>query len=176
MATLSFQGAPLQTNGQLPAIGSDVPDFNLVGDTLTELSLADFAGQKKILVIVPSFDTPTCVASLQRFNQKAPQLPNTVVIAISADLPFAQCRCCTSQGLKNIIALSCFRSTFAADYGIKILDGLLTGLTARAVVIVNEHNQVIYTELVRELSEEPDYESALAVCKAVEQHNSASAR
>jgi len=163
MATINFQGNPLNTSGELPAIGSKAPDFVLVGGDLEDVTLATYAGKRKVLNIVPSLDTPTCAASTRKFNQKAAHLANTVVLVISADLPFAQCRFCETEDLTDIIPLSCFRSSFADDYGVKLADTLLAGLTARAVVIIDEHDEVIYTELVSELANEPDYESALAV-------------
>jgi len=162
MAIISFQGKPLNTSGELPAVGSKAPDFSLVTNKLTDVSLATYAGQKKILTIVPSLDTPTCAASTRKFNEKASHLYHTVVLVISADLPFAQCRFCETEGLKDVIPLSTFRSTFAEDYGVKLTDTFLVGLTARAVIIIDEHDTVIYSQLVSELADEPDYEHALA--------------
>lgn len=162
MATISFQGKPLNTSGELPAVGSKAPDFSLVTNKLTDVSLASYAGQKKVLTIVPSLDTPTCAASTRKFNEKASHLYHTVVLVISADLPFAQCRFCETEGLKDVIPLSTFRSTFAEDYGVKLTDTFLAGLTARAVIIIDEHDTVIYSQLVSELADEPDYEHALA--------------
>ncbi len=161
MTTISFQGKPLNTSGELPAVGSKAPDFSLVTNKLTDVSLATYAGQKKVLTIVPSLDTPTCAASTRKFNEKASHLYHTVVLVISADLPFAQSRFCETEGLKNVIPLSTFRSTFAEDYGVKLLDTFLAGLTARAIVIIDEHDTVIYSQLVSELANEPDYELAL---------------
>ena len=161
MATISFQGKPLNTSGELPAVGSKAPDFSLVTNKLTDVSLATYAGQKKVLTIVPSLDTPTCAASTRKFNEKASHLYHTVVLVISADLPFAQSRFCETEGLKNVSPLSTFRSTFAEDYGVKLLDTFLAGLTARAIVIIDEHDTVIYSQLVSELANEPDYELAL---------------
>lgn len=166
MATITFQGKPLQTCGELPAVGSKAPDFKLVSGKLTDVTLATYAGKKKILNIVPSLDTPTCAASTLRFNEKAAHLHNSVVLVVSADLPFAQCRFCSNEGLHHVIPLSTFRSGFAEDYGVKLIDSMLAGLTARAIVIIDENDRVVYTELVSELAHEPDYESALAVCKA----------
>ena len=162
MATINFQGKPLNTSGELPVVGSKAPDFSLTTNKLTEVSLATYAGQKKILTIVPSLDTPTCGASTRKFNEKASHLYHTVVLVISADLPFAQSRFCETEGLKNVIPLSTFRSTFAEDYGVKLTDTFLAGLTARAIVIIDEHDKVIYSQLVNELADEPDYEHALA--------------
>ena len=162
MATINFQGKPLNTSGELPVVGSKAPDFSLTTNKLTEVSLATYAGQKKILTIVPSLDTPTCAASTRKFNEKASHLYHTVVLVISADLPFAQSRFCETEGLKNVIPLSTFRSTFAEDYGVKLTDTFLAGLTARAIVIIDEHDKVIYSQLINELADEPDYEHALA--------------
>ncbi len=163
MATIKFQGSPLHTSGALPAVGSKAPDFSLVNGKLADVNLASYAGKKKILNIVPSLDTPTCAMSTRKFNEKASKLDNTVVLVISADLPFAQCRFCETEGLKDVIPLSTFRSSFADDYGVKLTDSILAGLTARAIVIIGEDNTVIYTQLVEELANEPDYDSALAI-------------
>ncbi len=163
MATITFQGKPLHTCGELPAIGSSAPAFSLVNSALVDVTLATYAGKKKVLNIVPSLDTPTCAASTRKFNQKASHLDNTVVLVVSADLPFAQSRFCETEGLKDVIPLSTFRSSFANDYGVNIVDTFLAGLTARAIVIIDEHDKVIYTQLVNEVANEPDYESALAV-------------
>ena len=162
MATITFQGKPLHTSGELPAVGEKAPDFTLVNGKLADVTLATYAGQKKVLNIVPSLDTPTCATSARKFNEKAAHLYHTVVLVISADLPFAQCRFCEAEGIKNVIPLSTFRSSFADDYGVKLLDTFLRGLTARAIVIIDEHDNVIYTQLVSEIADEPDYEHALA--------------
>ncbi len=160
MATITFQGKPIHTNGELPAVGSKAPDFKLVNTRLKEVSLHNYKGKTKLLNIVPSLDTPTCQISTRKFNQKAAKLDNTVVLAISADLPFAQSRFCESEGLKDIVPLSCFRASFAQDYGLALVDSVLKGLTARAVVIIDADNTVRYTELVSEIAEEPNYEAA----------------
>lgn len=144
-------------------MGSKAPDFSLVNGKLKEVTLATYAGQKKVLNIVPSLDTPTCAASTRKFNEKASHLYKTVVLVISADLPFAQCRFCEIEGLKDVIALSTFRSSFADDYGVKLVDSILAGLTARAVIVIDEHDNVIYSQLVADIANEPDYESALSV-------------
>ena len=162
MATISFQGNPLHTSGEVPAVGNKAPDFSLVNANLADVTLATYAGKKKVLNIVPSLDTPTCAASTRKFNEKASHLYNTVVLVISADLPFAQCRFCEVEDLKHVIPLSTFRSGFAEDYGVKLVDTFLAGLTARAVVIIDEHDNVVYTQLVNDIVNEPDYESALA--------------
>jgi thiol peroxidase len=163
MAAIKFQGKPLHTSGELPAVGNKAPDFTLVNSKLQDVNLASYAGKKKVLNIVPSLDTPTCAASTRKFNEKAASLNNAVVLVISADLPFAQCRFCEVEGLKDVVALSTFRSTFADDYGVKLTDTFLAGLTARAIVIIDENDTVIYTQLVDELANEPDYDRALAV-------------
>jgi thiol peroxidase len=163
MTRITFQGKPLNIDGDLPSVGTIAPDFLLVNGQLKNVSLATYAGKRKILSIVPSLDTPTCAASTRIFNQKIDRLENTVVLVISADLPFAQGRFCETEGLKAVIPLSTFRSNFAEEYGVNIVDTILAGLTARAIVILDEQNKVIYTELVAELANEPDYESALAV-------------
>lgn len=162
MAKINFQGKPLTTSGDLPAVGAKAPDFSLTNGKLKDVSLATFAGKKKILHIVPSLDTPTCATSTRKFNEKAASLDNTVVLVISADLPFAQARFCEAEGIKDVLPLSTFRSTFAKDYGVFLEDTFLAGLTARAIVIIDENDQVVYTQLVDELADEPDYESALA--------------
>ncbi len=162
MATISFQGKPLHTSGELPVIGSKAPDFSLVNSKLMDVNLASFAGKRKVLNIVPSLDTPTCATSTRIFNEKASHLYNTVVLVVSADLPFAQCRFCEVEGLKHVLALSTFRSDFAEVYGVRLVNTFLAGLTARAIVVIDEHDTVIYTQLVDELANEPDYEGALA--------------
>ncbi len=163
MASITFQGKPLHTSGDLPAVGSKAPAFSLVNAKLADVTLETYAGKRKVLNIVPSLDTPTCAASTRKFNEKASHLYNTVVLVISADLPFAQCRFCEVEDLKHVIPLSTFRSSFADDYGVKLVDTFLAGLTTRAVIIIDEHDNVIYTQLVSEIVNEPDYESALAV-------------
>lgn len=161
MTQISFQGKPLNTCGDLPAVGSIAPDFSLVNGKLKDVNLATYAGKRKVLNIVPSLDTPTCAASARMFNQKASNLENTVVLVISADLPFAQGRFCESEGIHDVIPLSTFRSSFAKDYGVELVDSILKGLTARAVIIADDNNEVIYTELVKELADEPNYAVAL---------------
>jgi len=163
MARIFFQGKPLNTCGQLPEVGGKAPNFLLVNSKLKNVNLSTFKGKRKVLNIVPSLDTPTCAASARKFNEKAARLHDTVVLLVSADLPFAQCRFCETEQLKDVIALSGFRSSFAEDYGVKLEDGMLAGLMARAIVILDEQDTVIYTELVEELANEPDYEAALSV-------------
>lgn len=168
MATITFQGKPINTIGDLPAVGSTAPDFKLTNRKMQDVGLSEFAGKRKVMNIVPSLDTPTCATSTRKFNEKAAHLHNTVVLTISADLPFAQVRFCEIEGIKHITALSTFRSNFAHDYGVELLDSILAGLTARAVLIIDEHDKVIYSQLVSEIADEPDYSSALAALAAVD--------
>jgi len=167
MATVTFQGNPHKTNGELPGVGSKAPDFvGLISGELKEVNLNTYAGKKKLLNIVPSLDTPTCATSTRKFNEQASKLPNTVVLVVSADLPFAQGRFCTVEGLQNVIPLSLMRSKrFAEDYGVLITDNILAGLSARAIVVIDENDKVVYTELVGEIADEPDYDKALAALK-----------
>lgn len=160
MATITLKGNAIHTSGDLPAVGSHAPDFTLTGGDLGDKHLADFQGKRKVLNIFPSIDTPVCALSVKAFNQSASELPNTVVLCISADLPFAAKRFCAAEGLENVVTLSTFRGNFNA-YGINIVDGPLAGLTGRGVVVLNEKDEVIYTELVPEIAQEPNYAKAL---------------
>ncbi|MCH9698534.1 MAG: thiol peroxidase [Gammaproteobacteria bacterium] len=162
MATVTLKGTPVNTCGNLPGVGSQAPGFVLSNSKLADTSLNDFNGKKKILNIVPSLDTPTCQVSTRKFNEKASALPDTVVLVVSADLPFAQNRFCTTEGLENVIPLSSFRSSFAKDYGVELVDSKLAGLTSRAIVVIDENDKVVYTQLVSEIAEEPDYDQALS--------------
>jgi thiol peroxidase len=163
MATITFKGTPIQTSGELPATGAAAPDFKLTKTDLSDVSLKDFAGKKKILNIVPSLDTGVCATSAKKFNEAIAGLSGVALLNISADLPFAAGRFCESNGLKNVVALSTFRSPdFAQAYGVKIVNGPLAGLTARAVVVLDAQNKVLYRELVPEIAQEPDYAAALA--------------
>ena len=161
MATITFLGKPVNTCGDLPAVGSQAPDFSLTSGKLTDVTLAKYSGKKKIFNIVPSLDTPTCALSTRKFNEKAAGLGNTVVLIISADLPFAQGRFCEAEGLSDVIPLSTFRSDFAETYGVEITDSALAGLTARAIVVLDGNDKVVYTQLVADVADEPDYEAAL---------------
>ncbi|MGA7799831.1 MAG: thiol peroxidase [Gammaproteobacteria bacterium] len=162
MATITLQGNEIHTNGDLPAVGSAGPDFKLVDAELNDRTLADYQGKKKLLNIVPSLDTPVCATSTKKFNDAAKQHGGAVFLIVSADLPFAQGRFCTGENLSNVIPLSVMRDrNFSKDYGVLITDGPLTGITARAVVVLDEHNKVIHTELVPEIAQEPDYDAAL---------------
>ncbi len=163
MAQLTFKGNPIHTSGDLPAVGQPAPDFKLVANDLKDLTLADFAGKKKLLNIVPSLDTSVCALSTRKFNDHAKAHPDTVILVISADLPFAQKRFCGNEGLSNVVTLSMMRSRkFAKDYGVLLEDGPLAGLTARAIVVLDENNLIRYSELVPEIAQEPDYNAALA--------------
>ena len=163
MASITLKGNPVSTIGELPAVGSDAPAFSAVKTDLSLCTLADFSGKKIVLNIFPSIDTGVCAASTHRFNKEAGELENTVVVCVSADLPFAQGRFCEAEGLRNVVPLSLMRSrAFAKDYGVLLTDGPLAGITARAVVVLDEHDKVIYTQLVSEIADEPNYEAALA--------------
>ena len=162
MSTVTLGGNPVHTNGTLPAIGSVAPQFQLVGNDLSDVSLQDFEGQRVILNIFPSIDTATCATSVRTFNKMANELENTKVLCISRDLPFAQKRFCGSEGLENVVNLSDFRNgSFGNDYGLTLTDSALKGLHARAIVVVDENGVISHTELVSEIANEPNYEAAL---------------
>ncbi|MEA3170599.1 MAG: thioredoxin-dependent peroxiredoxin [Pseudomonas sp.] len=166
MAQVTLRGNPVQVEGTLPETGSAAPAFSLTAVDLSQATLETFAGKRKVLNIFPSVDTPTCATSVRKFNAEANTLNNTVVLCISSDLPFAQKRFCGTEGLDNVLSLSDFRDAhFAVDYGVSLTDGPLQGLTARAVVVLDENNNVLHSELVSEIGEEPNYEAALAVLK-----------
>ncbi|NGY04620.1 thiol peroxidase [Solimonas terrae] len=162
MATVTLHGNPFSTNGDLPKPGSQAPGFKLVDATLKDVAPSAYAGKRKILNIFPSIDTPTCAMSVRQFNQRAAGLDNTVVLCISADLPFAQQRFCGAEGIANVVTLSMMRDRhFAKDYGVLLEDGPLAGLTARAVVVLDANDRVLHAELVAEIGNEPDYDAAL---------------
>ncbi len=166
MATITLQDNEIHTNGELPAVGSQAPGFHLVDGELADKRLTDYAGRKKLLNIVPSLDTGVCAASTMMFNKSAAEHNNAVILIISADLPFAQERFCKAEGVDKVVSLSMMRSrNFAKDYGVLIEDGPLAGITARAVVVLDENDKVVYTELVPEIAQEPDYNKALAALK-----------
>ena len=166
MATVKLKGNPVNTFGELPAVGSKAPAFDLVKSDLSALKNEDLAGKKVILNIFPSLDTSVCAASVRRFNVEAAKLPGTVVVCVSKDLPFAHNRFCVAEGIENVVSASEFRSNnFGKSYGVMITDGPLRGLMARSVVVLDEQGTVIYHELVPEITQEPDYESALASLK-----------
>ncbi|HEU0187724.1 MAG TPA: thiol peroxidase [Gallionellaceae bacterium] len=161
-------GKPVKLFGEFPQVGQVAPPFSLVNKDLQDITLASFGAQRKVLNIVPSLDTPTCQASARRFNKEAASLDNAVVINISADLPFAMARFCSSEGLDKVVNLSVMRGRdFMRNYGVKIAEGVLAGLNARAVVVLDDKNVVRYTELVSAIEDEPDYEAALAALKTI---------
>lgn len=163
MSTITFKGNTINTSGELPKVAQQAPDFNLVKSDLSEVKLSDFKGKNIVLNIFPSLDTGVCAASVRRFNKEAAATPNTLVINVSADLPFAAGRFCSAEGIENVVSLSVFRDThdFAKKYGVLMIDGPLKGLLARAVVILNPEGKVTYNELVPEIAQEPDYQSAI---------------
>ena len=162
--TVTLGGNPIQIGGNLPQSGTAAPAFKLVAKDLSDVTLENFAGKHKVLNIFPSIDTPTCATSVRQFNAKAAQLNNTVVLCISADLPFAQTRFCGAEGLDNVQTLSTMRGReFIQNYGVAIESGPIAGLTARAVIVLDEKNHVLHSELVSEIKNEPNYEAALAV-------------
>ncbi len=166
MAKISLKGNAISTNGDLPKVGSPAPDFKLVDGDLNDVSLEDFRGKKKLLNIVPSLDTGVCATSTKKFNDHAKDHLDAVILIISADLPFAQVRFCGAENTKDVKTLSMMRGRdFAKDYGVLIQDGPLKGVTARAVVVIDENDNVKYTELVPEITQEPDYDKALAALK-----------
>jgi thioredoxin-dependent peroxiredoxin len=166
MTTVTLKGNPVSVAGNLPKKGEGAPDFSLTGKDLGDVSLKKYANKRKVLNIVPSLDTPTCQQSTRVFNQKASSANNAVVLVISADLPFAMARFCSTEGLNNVVTLSTFRGRdFHGRYGVDIADGPLKGLTARAVVVLDENNKVLHSELVPEIANEPNYEAALAVLR-----------
>lgn len=164
MAQVTFKGDPVEVGGTLPQVGQTAPAFTLVATDLSEKSLSDFAGKRKVLNIFPSIDTGVCSKSVREFNERATGLDNTVVLCISADLPFALARFCGAEGIENVTSLSTFRcKNFKQDYGTEIQSSPLKDLNARAVVVLDENDQVLYSELVPEIGEEPNYDAALAV-------------
>jgi len=166
MAQVTRRGSPVQISGELPKVGSKAPAFKLVGGDLSDVTLETFAGKRKVLNIFPSVDTPTCATSVRNFNAQANDLNNAVVLCISADLPFAQARFCGAEGLENVKNLSTMRGAeFLENYGVAIADGPMVGLTTRAVVVLDENDTVLHSELVPEIGQEPNYEAALAVLK-----------
>ena len=166
MASVTLGGNPITVAGNFPKKGDAAPEFSLTAKDLKDLGLKDYAGKRKVLNIVPSLDTPTCAKSTRVFNEKASGMNNTVVLVISADLPFAMSRFCTTEGLDNVVTLSTMRGRdFHAKYGVDITDGPLKGLTARAALVLDETNKVMHAELVPEIKQEPNYDAALAALK-----------
>ena len=163
MAQITLKGNPINTSGDLPSVGSAAPDFVLTKADLSDVSLADFAGKKKVLNIVPSLDTGVCQASMVQFNQRATEAGDAVILTVSRDLPFAQKRFCEDKGIDKVIAVAEMRNRdFGGNYGLTITDGPLAGVLARAVVVLDEENQVVHAELVPEIAQEPNYDAALA--------------
>ena len=163
MASISFHGSPVRTIGELPAVGSHAPAFELVGADLGPLASESLSGRRVVLNIFPSVDTGVCATSVREFNKRAAGLVNTTVVCVSKDLPFAQARFCGSEGLDDVVTASAFRSTFGEDYGVTMAEGPLAGLLARAVVVIGADGVVRHTELAPEITDEPDYDAALAV-------------
>lgn len=162
METVYFKGNACHTGGRMPSAGDKAPEFSVVGPELKELHISDFPGKKIVLNIFPSLDTPVCATSVRKFNEKAADKKDAIVLCVSMDLPFAAQRFCTVENIKNVIPASAFRSPeFAKEYGVELVDGPLKGLLARAVVIIDENGKVIYRQLVDEITSEPDYEAAL---------------
>ena len=162
METVYFKGNACHTGGMLPSVGEKAPDFTLVGADLNEIHLADFPGKKVVLNIFPSLDTAVCAMSVRKFNEKAADKKDAVVLCVSMDLPFAAQRFCTIENINDVYPASAFRSPeFAKEYGVELVDGPLKGLLTRAVMIIDENGKVIYRDLVNEITDEPDYESAL---------------
>jgi thioredoxin-dependent peroxiredoxin len=162
MATTAFKGTDVHTVGELPAVGAPAPSYSLTGSDLSTVSNDDFSGRRVVLNIFPSLDTGVCAMSVRRFNELAAGLDNATVVCVSKDLPFALGRFCGAEGIENVVTASDFRSSFGADYGVTMTDGPLAALLARSVVVVDEAGRVIYTELVPEITTEPDYDAALA--------------
>jgi thiol peroxidase len=163
MAQTALGGNPVNTSGDLPAIGAPAPAFTLTRSDLSSVSSADLAGQKVVLNIFPSIDTPTCATSVRTFNQRAAGLENTTVLCVSADLPFAQSRFCGAEGIENVVTASTFKNPeFMTDFGVGLVDGKLQGLCARAVVVLNPSGDVVHRQLVAEIASEPDYDAAIA--------------
>ncbi|RJG09126.1 thiol peroxidase [Pseudomonas cavernicola] len=166
MAQVTLRGTPVQVNGELPQAGQKAPAFSLVGTDLSDVTLSSLAGKRKVLNIFPSIDTPTCATSVRKFNAETSKLANTVVLCISADLPFAQARFCGAEGLANVVNLSTMRGAeFLKNYGVAIANGPLAGVAARAVVVLDENDKVLHSELVAEIGSEPNYEAAVAALK-----------
>ncbi|NUL46266.1 thiol peroxidase [Cellulosimicrobium funkei] len=165
MATTAFKSSPVNTVGELPAEGTPAPAFTLTGSDLAPVTLESLAGRTIVLNIFPSMDTGVCAQSVRTFNKAAAELENTTVVAVSADLPFAAGRFCTAEGIDHVTTGSVFRSTFGEDYGVTLADGPMVGLLARAVIVIDPQGTVTYTEVVPEITTEPDYDSALAAVR-----------
>ncbi|MDH3346327.1 MAG: thiol peroxidase [Kiritimatiellaceae bacterium] len=165
MAQVTFKGSPVQTAGELPSTGSAAPDFTLVKQDLSDATLGSYVGKKLVLNIFPSIDTSVCALSVKAFNAEAAALENTAVVCVSVDLPFAHARFCGAEGIDGVETASAFRSDFGEQYGVTMTDSVLAGLFARAIVVIDEAGKVIYTELVPEIAQEPDYDAVFAALK-----------
>ena len=162
MAQITLQGNVVNTNGDIPNNGTSAPDFVLVDSELNDINLSNYSGKNKVLTIIPSLDTPVCQKSTKIFNEKVASIPDTVLLAVSADLPFAMKRFCVQESLNSVKPLSMMRSrNFAKDYGVLLTDGPLSGITARAVIVINKEDKIIYSELVQEIANEPNYENVI---------------
>lgn len=161
MVTTQFKGQPASTVGDIPAVGSKAPDFTLVGTDMSDISLGDYQGQAVLLNIFPSLDTGVCAASVRKFNERAANLENTVVLNVSMDLPFAQARFCGAEGIERAHTASAFRSSFGTDYGVRLADTPMEGLLTRTVLVINPQGEVTYTQLVDEITSEPDYDAVM---------------
>lgn len=166
MQTIYFKGSPVHTYGDIPAVGTQAPGFDLTSKDLTDVRLSDFEGKRVVLNIFPSLDTPVCAMSVRRFNKEAAELKDTAVICISKDLPFAMNRFCAAEGIENVTVASAFRSSmFTRNYGLGMVDGPLAALLARAVIVIDKDGKIIFSDLVDEITNEPDYEGAISVLK-----------
>lgn len=165
MAEITLGGNPVHTNGDLPAPGDKAPAFDLVKGDMTPVRSDDLSGQRVVLNIFPSIDTAVCATSVRTFNERAADLDDTTVVCVSADLPFAAARFCGAEGIDNVVTGSTFRSSFLDDYGVRMTDGKLEGVAARAVVVVDRDGTVLHSELVPEIAQEPDYDSAISALK-----------
>lgn len=163
MAQVTLRGNPIATSGELPAVGSQAPDFTLTTAGMDTVSLGDLSGDRVVLNISPSIDTAVCATAVRTFNERATDLDDTRVLTVTADLPFAHARFCGAEGIENVTGASTFRSDFPDAYGVQMLEGPLAGLTARAVVVIDRDGTVLHTQLVPEIGEEPDYDAAVAV-------------
>lgn len=166
METVYFNDTACHTYGNIPAVGTKAPCFNLVSKDLADVTCRDFPGKSVVLNVFPSLDTAVCAMSVRRFNEMAAKLKDVVVVCVSMDLPFAMSRFCAAEGIENVVAASAFRSPkFSEEYGLQLVDGPLAGLLARAVIILNPDREVVYSELVQQITHEPDYDAALRVLK-----------
>jgi thioredoxin-dependent peroxiredoxin len=165
MAQVKFREHTASTNGELPAVGAEAPDFILTGNDMKDITLKQLAGSTIILNIFPSLDTRTCATSVREFNKRAAALPENIVLCVSKDLPFAMRRFCGAEGIDKVLTASDFRDRFAKPYGVEFVDGVFAGLTARAIVVIDKTGKVKYTELVPAIGQEPDYDAALEACK-----------